>query len=75
METSGLMERIKAAGWAGVAIWEVGEVWMGCLLRWEGSCPVMDHSTNLWDYQASGGAVLEQLAVKAERLGAPAQGR
>jgi len=60
------LERIKAAGYAGAAVWSGGtQGWMGCLMSHDDTKPLYD--TNLWNYAATPIDVFAALADYAEK--------
>ena len=59
---------IRATGWGGVMIYDVGgKEWMGCLL---GPGPYFkpNRSTNCWNYLPSPAAVVAKLRMTAEQV-------
>ena len=67
MDINEAMRRIRAGGFSGLSLWNVGEAYMACLL---GEDKLPDYDTNLWDYTNTPEQALRAVVSKAELIAA-----
>ena len=68
MSNDEAIQRIKAAGFGGYALWHVGDQYMACLLS--RNAPETEPNTNLWSYTDTAEEAVTKIVEKAERLAA-----